>query len=160
MERRYLLAILLSFVVVWTWSALFIKPKPAPQFGTPAAAPATANEAGTAPIEQQSNTAPPSADRSPGSARPLLAGESERDVRVETRDVLAVITNRGARVKSWRLKHYLDHEKQPQELVATVPGQPLPFTLQTTNEDANKLLNSALFAVSGAPGGVLQSGSA
>src|SRR6476661_2850030 len=161
MERRYLLAILLSFVVVWTWSALFIKPKPAPQFGTPAAPSATATEAGgTAPVEQQSNTPPRSAERSPGSARPLLAGESERDVRVETRDVIVVITNRGARVKSWRLKHYLDHEKQPQELVATVPGQPLPFTLQTTNEDANKLLNNALFAVSGAPDGVLQSGSA
>jgi YidC/Oxa1 family membrane protein insertase len=160
MERRYLLAILLSFVVVWTWSALFIKPKPAPQFGTPAAPSGPATEAGaTAAIEQQSSAAP-SSEKSPEGARPVLAGESERDVRVETRDVIAVITNRGARVKSWRLKHYLDREKQPQELVATVPGQPLPFTLQTANDSANKLLNNALFAVSGAPDGVLQSGSA
>src|SRR5262245_52431174 len=150
MERRYLLAILLSFVVVWTWSALFIKPKPAPEFGTPAApSPAAAEPAGTAPIEQQSNTPPPTAERSPGTARPLLADESERDVKVETRDVIAVITNRGARLKSWRLKHYLDRQKQPQELVVPVSGQPLPFTLQTANDDANRLLNNALFAVSG-----------
>ena len=36
---------------------------------------------------------------------------------METGDVIAVFTNRGARLKSWRLKHYLDDEKQPQELV-------------------------------------------
>ena len=56
---------------------------------------------------------------------------AERDVRVETRDVIAVFTNRGARLKSWRLKHYLDQQKQPQELVESdLPSQPLPFTLR------------------------------
>ena len=31
--------------------------------------------------------------------------------------MIAVFTNRGARLKSWRLKHHLDSQKQPQELV-------------------------------------------
>jgi len=51
-------------------------------------------------------------------------------VRIETRDIIAVFTNRGARLKSWRLKHYFDQKHQPQELLETdeLPTQPLPFT--------------------------------
>ena len=33
-------------------------------------------------------------------------------------DVIAVFTNRGARLKSWRLKHYHDQQGEPLELVA------------------------------------------
>ena len=49
----------------------------------------------------------------PATTVPLArcVGETaERDVRVETRDVIAVFTNRGARLKSWRLKHYFDRQ--------------------------------------------------
>jgi YidC/Oxa1 family membrane protein insertase len=64
-----------------------------------------------------------------------------------------VFTNRGARLKSWRLKRYLDREKQPQELIENeAGGHPLPFTLKTADEQVNTTLNSALFTVSGVPG--------
>ena len=56
----------------------------------------------------------------PPAATALIGDTIERDVRVETADVIAVFTNRGARLKSWRLKHYLDQEKQPQELVVSL----------------------------------------
>ena len=73
-------------------------------------------------------------------------------MRVETRDVIAVFTNRGARLKSWRLKHYLDQERQPQELVEhEVSTQPLPFTLRTANDAVDATLNGALYTVAGAP---------
>ena len=55
-------------------------------------------------------------------------------MRVETRDVIAVFTNQGARLKSWRLKHYLDQQRQPQELIEHLPSQPLPFTLRGGND--------------------------
>ena len=73
---------------------------------------------------------------------------------METRDVIAVFTNRGARLKSWRLKHYLDSQKQPQELIESeAGGHPLPFTLRTADEQVNATLNRALYTVSGAPRG-------
>ena len=50
---------------------------------------------------------------------PLVGAAEERDVRVETPHVVAVFTNRGARLKSWRLKAYKDNHGEPLELVAT-----------------------------------------
>src|SRR5262249_5418745 len=69
---------------------------------------------------------------------------------VETRDVIAVFTNRGARLKSWRLKSYRDGNGEPQELVEhAISGQPLPFTLRTNDTAVDSTLNDALFAVTG-----------
>src|SRR5258706_7108628 len=159
MERRVLLAIFLAFIVLYTWQALFVKPvpKPAPVRGsatttaTSAWSGATlANTAAERPLEA-SASAKPSAPL----AAALVADTAERDVRVETRDIIAVFTNKGARLKSWRLKHYLDQAKHPQELVATEVSdtQPLPFTLRTPDEAVTTTLNSALYAVKGAPPG-------
>ena len=84
-------------------------------------------------------------------AAALVADTAEREVRVETRDVIAVFTNKGARLKSWRLKHYLDQQKQPQELIEHLPSQPLPFTLRTGTDAVTTTLNEGLYTVSGAP---------
>src|SRR5207253_6277682 len=63
---------------------------------------------------------------------------------------------RGALLKSWRLKHYFDQDGNPQELVQkALPNEPLPFTLQTEDNAANAAINNALFAVSGAPTGLV-----
>jgi len=88
----------------------------------------------------------------PSTATAVVSEPAERDVLVETRDVIAVFTNRGARLKSWRLKRFLDSKKQPQELVEhDLPTEPLPFALRTTNETLTATLNGALYTVSGAP---------
>ena len=62
---------------------------------TPAAAPPTAAQAALP------RTAPGEA------ATALVSASEERDVKVENQHVVAVFTNRGARLKSWRLKDYL-----------------------------------------------------
>ncbi len=70
--------------------------------------------------------------------------------------MIAVFTNRGARLKSWRLKHFLDSQKQPQELIEhDLPTQPLPFTLRAPDDGLTAALNGALYAVVGgsAPSG-------
>jgi YidC/Oxa1 family membrane protein insertase len=155
MERRVLLAIFLAFLVLYVWQALFVKPIPEPARRTPPATASTppspgpstgpgALPAGPVEAEKPAPKSPPAA--------PLVAERSERDVRVETRDVVAVFTNRGARLKSWRLKRYLDRQGQPQELVESqLNGQPLPFTLRTTNDAVTAVVNDALYTVSGAP---------
>ena len=163
-ERRVLLAIFLAFLVVYGWQAL----KPVPKPGTPApGAPAAATTpaapvAGQAPAAETPAAPAPAAEtpapaRAPAAAA-LVAETAERDVRVETRDVIAVFTNRGARLKSWRLKRYLNAEREPQELVEhAVASQPLPFTLRASNEATTTTLNTALYAVSGAPAASVES---
>ena len=59
--------------------------------------------------------------------------EAEHETVIETRDVLATFSNRGAILKSWRLKRYLDQSRQPLELVVQDPAvmQPRPFSLRS-----------------------------
>jgi YidC/Oxa1 family membrane protein insertase len=163
MERRVLLAIFLAFLVLFVWERLFLRPAstPAPVTGAPPATGTPPAGAGTsagtgstanpgsrpAPTPPGAAPAPPPAE----AASPLVADSAERDVRIETRDVIAVFTNRGARLKSWRLKRYPDRQRQPQELIESIAGQPLPFTLRTNNEALTSTLNDGLYTVSGAP---------
>src|SRR5260370_108100 len=154
MERRVLLAIFLAFIVLYTWQALFVKPvpKPGPEStaATSASSPAAVSPvsaSGAAEAAQPSATAKLSAPL----AAALVADTAEREVKVETRDVIAVFTNKGARLKSWRLKHYLDQQKQPQELIEHLPSQPLPFTLRAGSGAVTTTLNDGLYTLSGAP---------
>ena len=154
MERRVLLAIFLAFLVLYAWQAVFVKPVPkAPPGSAPTSAAAPA--AGAAP----GNSIAPQPAAPIVRARPavqlaeaLVADTAEREVRVETRDVIAVFTNKGARLKSWRLKHYLDQQKQPQELVEhDLPSEPLPFTLRLGKDTTTATVNEGLYTISGAP---------
>jgi YidC/Oxa1 family membrane protein insertase len=133
-------------------------PKPT-QGHTPSAA-VTKSEPAAAAAEPSAKATPETPASTPASPLPAtLVGESsERDIRVETRTVIAVFTNRGARLKSWRLKHYLDRQGQPQELVETqVPGQPLPFSLRTADDKVTAALNTAVYAVQNEPTGAVSS---
>jgi YidC/Oxa1 family membrane protein insertase len=153
MERRVLFAIFLSFLVLYAYQALVVKPVPKPAQGAPAgeSSPPVAGPAATVPNASPA-TRPSPAPPMLRSAAPLVSDTIEREVRVETRDVIAVFTNRGGRLKSWRLKHYFDPQRQPQELVENkLPSQPLPFTLHTPDEATTATLNGALYAVTGAP---------
>src|SRR5207249_5399772 len=148
----------LSFLVLYVYQALVVKPvpkppavtarNPAPQ-GSPAAAPTAAPK-----------TPIPAAVSAPA-ATALVGDARERDVRVETHDVIAVFTNRGARLKSWRLKRFLDQKGEPLELVATelAGTQPLPFSLTANDPALTTTLNSALYTVSGEPAGGAATGS-
>ena len=168
MERRVLLAIFLAFLVLYVWQALFVKPVPKPgtagsapaATGSPVAGTSTASPTppGSTPGAALTAEAPAVASAPAAPAAKALVGEtSERDVRVETRSVIAVFTNKGARLKSWRLKRYLDHEGQPQELVENTTNQALPFSLRTTDEAVNTTLNTAIYTVAGDPSGPITS---
>src|SRR3977135_588356 len=147
MERRVLFAIFLCFLVLYFWQALVVKPVPKPAAGptqTPTAGPAQGSAApGPSTAGPTSPTptpeAPPAAPIAPAAA-PVVGETAERDIRVETQNVIAEFTNRGGRLKSWKRKHYLGKEKQPQELVDT-QVQPLPFSLRTSDESVNATLN-------------------
>src|SRR5262245_7316254 len=163
MERRVLLAIFLSFLVLYAYQALVVKPKPVTETAdattpaTPTAGAASPPSAGST-EQAPSSASAPAAPASAMSGHPLVTDPAEHEVRIETRDLIAVFTNRGARLKSWRLKRYFNQQGEPQELIEAIPGQPLPFTLQTGNDAINATINSALYAVTGAPAGVIESG--
>src|SRR5262245_9043001 len=159
MERRVLLAIFLAFLVLYVWQAIFVKPVPKP--GTQGSATTTTAvaeaPAGAATSSIPATVAPVAAAEAAPATKTLVGDTQEREVRVETQSVIAVFTNKGARLKSWRLKRYLDHQGQPQELVEVAPNQPLPFSLRTQDEAVNTTVNGALFTVAGEPVGPIAS---
>jgi YidC/Oxa1 family membrane protein insertase len=151
MEKRVLLAVILSFVVLYAFQAIYPPPKPqepskpaaasrppaatsaTPRATTPPAA-APVKEASAAPAAQ-----PPVA--------PLVGDNAERDIVVENEAVRAVFTTRGGALKSWRLKKYQDTAAEPLELVPhnVPPDTPRPFTLEVPDGAATATLAKALF---------------
>jgi YidC/Oxa1 family membrane protein insertase len=155
MEKRLLVAIFLSFLVLYAYQVFVLKPasekakRLAPAAATspgaaPGANPAVGGAGGAAPGSQTAAVSPAPAA---APAAPLVADNVERDIFVETKTVTAVFSNRGGRLTSWRLKKYLDLTKKPQELVATdlPPYRARPFDLKVDDAAATETLKTALF---------------
>src|SRR5260221_390120 len=125
MERRVLIAVLLSFLVLYGYQALFPpppEPKPAQSTSKVASAPKASGPTASNPTASVQG-APPEAE----AATPVTPA---RDIEVDNADVHAVFTTRGAVLKSWKLKKYREEQKQPLEMIAghAPADSPLPFT--------------------------------
>ena len=145
MERRVLLAVFLSFLVLVIYQRL-VEPPPLPvdQTVAPAANPVGARPDG-APIGSGGGAATSAGVQAPAvEARPApvetLATETfeptvfdsaDRDIVVETEFVRAVFANRGAELISWQLKRYGNDSGGYVELIPpdVAPDQAWPFTL-------------------------------
>ena len=148
MEKRVLLAIVLSFVVLYGYQAMFPPPepiKPAPAAQTPAAPAAGAPAATPGAAPPQAETAAP-VEQAAGAA-PVVADTAERDVTFENGSVRGVFSTRGGVIKSWRLKKYLNAANEPLELVPqdAPAGLPKPFTLSVNDPTLSKVLAQALY---------------
>lgn len=157
MEKRVFLAILLSFVVLAGWQAMFPPPPPV--------RPANQDVA-TAPVDAAAPQAAgtPEASAAVAAALPsaaaLVADASARDIVVETDAVRAVFTTAGATLKSWQLKNYLENGSPLDLLPADAPANVAPPFAVTTDDPAlSRTLATALYRPSadqlnlgGAPG--------
>ena len=150
MERRVLIAVLLSFLVLYGYQAMF-PPPPEPK-------PQQASKVATAP----NASAPAASNPAPSVQGVKVPAEAEqpsapaRDVDVDNADVHAVFTTRGAVLKSWKLKKYRDDRKQPLEMIAghAPPDSPLPFTLAVDDPALSAILAAAPFTLTETrPGG-------
>jgi YidC/Oxa1 family membrane protein insertase len=148
MERRVLLAVVLSFLVLYGYQFLF--PSPPPQVrptaatqSSPVAQPASEPAQPAAPVDQ---TPAPEA---------LTTEPAERQITVDTATVQAVLSNRGGRLLRWRLKAYRDANGDPVDLVPSgLPAdQPRPFSLRVDDAQLTQRLNTAVYRVSGDSGG-------
>jgi YidC/Oxa1 family membrane protein insertase len=156
MERRVLVAVVLSFLVLYAYQALFVPPPPPAQQIQP-----SPNPAATPP--------PAAAAPSPSAAVPeqpqpeaLISEPAEREIVVETATVQAVFSNRGGRVVRWRLKEYRDGNGEPLDLVPSdLPAeQARPFSLRVDDQALTQRLNSVLYRVTGDAAGRIDATSA
>ena len=117
MEKRTILALVLSFVVLFTWMMLFQpSPKQEPVGGDENAKGETAPVA-PSPLPEPVQSLPAASDQP--AERPALAAppaEQEKEILVETPLYKAVFSNVGATIKSFQLKKYR---------LTTAPDSPL-----------------------------------
>jgi YidC/Oxa1 family membrane protein insertase len=148
-ERRLLLAVALSLLVLTAYSLLFSPPPP------PAPAPATLPAPGSATRGTDMAPAPPgpsaSAEASPAragaTAARAVADPRERRVEVVGPDFTVAFTNRGARLVSWTLARYRDARGSPEEMVPAGAGV-RPLDVETGSPELDSELRDALFVPS------------
>ena len=148
MEKRVLLAVFLSFLVLFVYQLLFA---PEPRREEPQTADVTSEpEEAQGPVAPTAPPPPAPTVVEVETPEPVIAGNAERDIVVETANVLAVFSTRGAELRSWRLKHYLDARQEPLELIATPlpPDTPKPFTLRVPDADVSAILRQAVYRAS------------
>src|SRR4051794_3512784 len=151
MERRVLLAVILSFAVLYGYQALF----PPPPEQAPVKKPVQASKAATAPNASAPEHANPAPSIQPGGSptaeavSPAAPAAPAREVVVDNADVHGVFTSRGGVLKSWQLKRYHDADQHALELVAghAPADSPLPFTLATDDPALSAELATAPFTV-------------
>jgi YidC/Oxa1 family membrane protein insertase len=154
MERRVFIAVLLSFVVLYSYQTYFAPPPPATTGKPPAAsAPVTAAPGATPGTPAPAAPPPPAAPE----VKSLLGESAPREITVETPMARVVFTNRGGRVLHWQLKTYRDTASALVDLVPSgLPEtEPVPFTLQVDDAGDTARLNSALYRVTGDTNGVV-----
>ena len=120
MEKRVLLAVFLSFLVLFIYQSLVVGPPPAPEerfaeSPAPQSLSQPTPETVTPPAAVSGSEVPPAlSDPVP---EPIVSDETPRDIVVESEWIRAKFANRGAVLVSWQLKDYLDEDGQPVELV-------------------------------------------
>jgi len=139
-ERRLLLAVALSLLVLTAYSLLFAPasppsaPAPSPT-AVAAAAPARAPAPAAGPAEAPEAKAPATAQ----------ADDRERRVEVQADDYAVAFTNRGARLVSWTLSRYRDARGRPEEMTPTQGAGVRPLDVETGDAAVDARLREALF---------------
>ena len=165
MERRVLLAITLSFLVLFLFQR-FVMPPPVPNAGatgaTGAAGATDAAGATSATGAANATTGAPATPVAPvAPAAPAIASTvseaSAREIVVETSKVKAVFSNRGATIVHWILKEFRTDGGQPLDLVPSGAGADAvkPFALAVDDQAVTARLKDAVYrvTVNGAPAG-------
>ena len=144
MEKRLILAIVLSFLVLALYQMVFMKNKPRtePQIQTQA----PVQQAAPEPKPAEPSAAPAAASSAP-QAYDEAEAQAEQQVLVDTSLFQSVWSNRGASLRSWRLKAHLDENKEGLELVSRSAAEVgrFPFSMETQDADLDKTANGGLF---------------
>jgi YidC/Oxa1 family membrane protein insertase len=148
MERRVLLAVFLSFLVLMAYQTFVVKPRtkpPAarPTAGAPGSPSATPTDVSGIEAARATESTPPVA--APSAV--TLGDTAERDIVVETDTVTAIFANRGAVLRSWRLKHYFDSKGAAIDIIPTAIRERSlkPFSLTLDDRELTQRVNDALF---------------
>ena len=151
-EKRLLIAIVISFLILFLYQALFVKQEPQqtqkdlPQEAVTKSEPVPSKTQPEVTEKKEIQEAEPTKLEE---IKPV-SGEREKKVEINTSLYSAEWSNKGAVLKKWTLREYKDEKGGPMELVSDTSKEinRYPFSLQTDNPDFDDLINKALFKTS------------
>src|SRR5262245_11836887 len=145
MEKRVILAFVLSFVVLYAFRFLYSPP--------PVSEPPVAGQAPVPPAASNNVLAPEALTKEretpPSSERPQeIRGEKVQELQLETPLYIATVSNVGGVLRSLKLKQYLDGEGQPVELINQQAGDKVgwPLAFVSGDKSVDEQLRTAQFA--------------
>jgi len=127
MEKRAILAIVISLIILVLYQQYFAPSVPEPQKEK------TPEKAQTAPPAKDGITKAESIPAPAQAAAPVIKTQPGKDITVDTPLYTAVFDTRGARLKSWKVKKYLDkigEGAKPLDLAQGELGKSTPFGLE------------------------------
>ncbi len=140
MEKRILIAVVLSVLVLIIYPFVFPPPQPPPK-----------REQASQPVQQKKEKVSPSGAETMEVAGAI--GIEEKTITVETDFYKAVFTNKGGVIRHWELKQYWVDVKKKDNIVLFGPGEisvgAYPMAVGVSDGELNKLLQSGLFSVEG-----------
>jgi YidC/Oxa1 family membrane protein insertase len=155
--KRYILAIVLCFVVLALYQMVFMKNKPAQQPAQPVAQPAAQMPAAASPAPSPAEKpaavaagAKPEAAQPAPTRYPSVSASAEEQAVVETTLYRAVWSNKGATLRSWKLLKQLNEKGEPLELVSPRAAEVdrFPFDLEAQDAETAQAANGGLYRVS------------
>lgn len=144
-NKKLLLAIVLSFVVLVIWTKVF---PPAPRSQPiPEITEQQVQQPGQKILPEQ---IPAPVEIPIQEDFEATIETREQKIVIETSLFKAIWSNKGAVLKSWRLKEHLDEEGEPLELISSRSAglDRFPFILSTDDPSFDTLINNALYTVS------------
>jgi len=149
MEKRLLIAIVLSFLVLVLYQAVFLKQEPAPEPVTQAPQTTETTPAAVEPTPEPLPSQQPEEKPKEGEAEfEPVSAQHEEEIRVDTSLYHAVWSNKGAVLKSWKLKEFFrDNKEENIDLVSYQSSEinKYPFSIITEDPRFAAELNSSLF---------------
>jgi YidC/Oxa1 family membrane protein insertase len=154
-NKRLILAIVLSFLVLVLYQVIFMKNKPQPEAQPQPEKLAVTEKQAQPTAEKTLPTLPAPAPEKEGKMGEgqryeEVKAQAEEQVVIETSLYRAVWTNRGASLRSWKLKMHRNEQKEELELVsrrASEVGR-YPFFLETQDANLDQVVNNNLFVPS------------
>lgn len=145
MEKRLLLAIVLSFLVLFLYQVLFVKHEPLPE----------SSEEIVSALEREFQKQEPTQEPSLESHLKeddfqSISTQLKEDVFIETPLYKAIWSNEGAVLKSWKLKKHKGDNGEDLEIVsfASTELNKYPFSIATDDPYFDKIANTSLYQVS------------
>ncbi len=150
MEKRILLAIVLSFLVLVLYQILFVKKTPSPETTPEKPVKVEKKLQKEVPSETQPSPSAVPEEKEEKKVLEPVSGEVQEQIFIDTSLYQAVWSNKGAVLRSWRLKKYKDVEKEDLELVSSHSKEidRYPLSVYTDDPSFDERINNAIFSFS------------